>query len=80
MAIDVQPAVSPTSSSTTPRRPSTSTSRPSTPWSTAGCRAPTASSIHAALNINGSMVMLNDDFPEMTEGKSTTPRRSAARR
>ena len=29
--------------------------------------------VHAALNINGSTVMLNDDFPEMTEGKSTTP-------
>jgi PhnB protein len=28
---------------------------------------------HAALQINGSMVMLNDDFPEMTDGKSTTP-------
>jgi PhnB protein len=30
--------------------------------------------VHAALNINGSTVMLNDDFPEMTEGKSTTPK------
>ena len=30
--------------------------------------------VHAALDINGSMVMLNDDFPEMTEGKSTTPK------
>ena len=29
--------------------------------------------IHAALNINGFMVMLNDDFPEMTDGKSMTP-------
>jgi PhnB protein len=29
--------------------------------------------IHAALNINGSMVMLNDDFPEMSGGKSMTP-------
>ena len=29
--------------------------------------------VHAALNINGATVMLNDDFPEMTEGKSTTP-------
>ena len=28
---------------------------------------------HAALQINGAMVMLNDDFPEMTGGKSTTP-------
>lgn len=30
--------------------------------------------VHAALNINGFTVMLNDDFPEMTEGKSTTPK------
>ena len=30
--------------------------------------------VHAAVNINGSMVMLNDDFPEMTEGKSMTPK------
>jgi PhnB protein len=30
--------------------------------------------IHAALNINGSTVMLNDDFPEMSGGKSTTPK------
>ena len=29
--------------------------------------------IHAALHINGAMVMLNDDFPEMSDGKSTTP-------
>ena len=29
--------------------------------------------IHAALQINGSTVMLNDDFPEMTGGKSMTP-------
>jgi PhnB protein len=29
--------------------------------------------VHAALKINGSMVMLNDDFPEMTGGKSMTP-------
>jgi PhnB protein len=28
---------------------------------------------HAALRINGSLVMLNDDFPEMSEGKSLTP-------
>lgn len=28
---------------------------------------------HAALRINGSLVMLNDDFPEMTNGKSMTP-------
>ncbi|GJF08473.1 hypothetical protein NGTWS0302_21390 [Mycolicibacterium cyprinidarum] len=29
--------------------------------------------IHAALHINGSMVFLNDDFPEFNDGKSTTP-------
>jgi PhnB protein len=29
--------------------------------------------IHAAVAINGATVMLNDDFPEMTDGKSTTP-------
>ena len=29
--------------------------------------------MHAALNINGFPVMFNDDFPEMTEGKSMTP-------
>jgi PhnB protein len=29
--------------------------------------------IHAALRINGSTVMLNDDFPEMSGGKSMTP-------
>lgn len=28
---------------------------------------------HAALRLNGSTVMLNDDFPEMNDGKSTTP-------
>jgi PhnB protein len=28
---------------------------------------------HAALRINGSLVMLNDDFPETTDGKSMTP-------
>ena len=28
---------------------------------------------HAALRINGSLVMLNDDFPEMSGGKSLTP-------
>jgi PhnB protein len=28
---------------------------------------------HAAVQINGSTVMLNDDFPEMNDGKSTTP-------
>ncbi len=30
--------------------------------------------IHAAVQINGSTVMLNDDFPEMTDGKSMTPK------
>jgi len=30
--------------------------------------------IHAALNINGFPVMLNDDFPDTTEGKSMTPK------
>ena len=30
--------------------------------------------VHAALDINGSMVMLNDDFPEMSGDKSTTPK------
>ncbi|MUL85840.1 MULTISPECIES: VOC family protein [unclassified Mycolicibacterium] len=30
--------------------------------------------VHAALTINGSTVMLNDDFPEFNDGKSTTPR------
>ena len=29
--------------------------------------------IHASLAINGSSVMLNDDFPEMSGGKSMTP-------
>jgi PhnB protein len=29
--------------------------------------------IHAALQINGSTVLLNDDFPEMSGGKSMTP-------
>ncbi|MGV0812237.1 VOC family protein [Mycolicibacterium boenickei] len=29
--------------------------------------------IHAALTINGSTVMLNDDFPEFSDGKSMTP-------
>nr|WP_090342728.1 VOC family protein [Mycolicibacterium malmesburyense]CRL73314.1 glyoxalase/bleomycin resistance protein/dioxygenase [Mycolicibacterium malmesburyense] len=28
---------------------------------------------HAALRINGALVMLNDDFPEMNDGKSVTP-------
>ncbi|MDT5149458.1 MAG: PhnB protein [Mycobacterium sp.] len=30
--------------------------------------------VHAALNINGSMVMLNDDFPDFNDGKSSTPK------
>jgi PhnB protein len=30
--------------------------------------------IHAALAINGATVMLNDDFPEMSGGKSMTPK------
>ncbi|MCW2516789.1 MAG: hypothetical protein JWR11_5831 [Mycobacterium sp.] len=29
--------------------------------------------VHAALTINGSTVMLNDDFPDFNDGKSTTP-------
>jgi len=30
--------------------------------------------IHASLGINGSSIMLNDDFPEMSGGKSMTPK------
>ncbi|OBJ75313.1 hypothetical protein A9W97_09930 [Mycobacterium gordonae] len=30
--------------------------------------------IHAAVQINGSTVMLNDDFPEMCDGQSMTPK------
>lgn len=30
--------------------------------------------VHAALDINGTMVMLNDDFPEYNNGKSSTPK------
>ena len=30
--------------------------------------------VHAALDINGSMVMLNDDFPDYNDGKSSTPK------
>ncbi|WP_422744799.1 VOC family protein [Mycobacterium sp. WMMD1722] len=30
--------------------------------------------VHAALDINGSMVMLNDDFPEMCADASMTPK------
>jgi PhnB protein len=29
--------------------------------------------VHAALDINGSMVMLNDDFPDFRDGKPSTP-------
>jgi PhnB protein len=29
--------------------------------------------VHAAVQINGATVMLNDDFPEMSGGKSMTP-------
>jgi PhnB protein len=29
--------------------------------------------MHAALQVNGSMVLLNDDFPEYNDGKSSTP-------
>ena len=29
--------------------------------------------VHAAVRINGFLVMLNDDFPEMSDGKSMTP-------
>lgn len=35
--------------------------------------APDGRLLHAALQINGSTVMLNDDFPEHTGGKSMTP-------
>jgi PhnB protein len=30
--------------------------------------------VHAALNVNGSTVMLNDDFPDFNDGKSSTPK------
>lgn len=36
--------------------------------------APDGRLAHAALSINGTMVMLNDDFPEMADGKSLTPK------
>jgi PhnB protein len=29
--------------------------------------------VHASVRVNGFLVMLNDDFPEMSGGKSTTP-------
>ncbi|MCW2517691.1 MAG: hypothetical protein JWR46_310 [Mycobacterium sp.] len=29
--------------------------------------------VHAALSLNGSTVMLNDDFPDYNDGKSSTP-------
>ncbi len=34
--------------------------------------------VHAAVRINGFLVMLNDDFPETCGGKSMTPRSSPA--
>jgi PhnB protein len=30
--------------------------------------------IHAALSVNGSTILLNDDFPEMSGGRSMTPK------
>jgi PhnB protein len=30
--------------------------------------------VHAALHLNGTTVMLNDDFPDFNEGKSSTPK------
>jgi PhnB protein len=30
--------------------------------------------VHAALDVNGSTIMLNDDFPEYNDGKSMTPK------
>ena len=30
--------------------------------------------IHAALSVNGATILLNDDFPEMSGGKSMTPK------
>lgn len=30
--------------------------------------------LHAGLLVNGGVVMLNDDFPEMSEGRHSTPR------
>ncbi|HOB49478.1 MAG TPA: VOC family protein [Mycobacterium sp.] len=35
--------------------------------------APDGRLVHAAIQINGATVMLNDDFPEMCDGKSSTP-------
>jgi PhnB protein len=29
--------------------------------------------VHAAVSLNGSTVMLNDDFPDFNDGRSTTP-------
>src|SRR5919206_3968630 len=34
---------------------------------------PDGKPVHAALQINGSTVLLNDDFPEYNDGKSSTP-------
>src|SRR5271163_463775 len=36
-------------------------------------RRPDGKLLHAAVRINGFLVMLADDFPEMSGGKSTTP-------
>jgi PhnB protein len=30
--------------------------------------------VHAALHLNGTTVMLNDDFPDFNDGKSSTPK------
>lgn len=35
---------------------------------------PNGKLIHAAVNINGSTILMNDDFPEMSDGKSMTPK------
>lgn len=35
--------------------------------------APNGRLMHAAVRINGQTVMLNDDFPEMRDGKAMTP-------
>lgn len=35
--------------------------------------APDGRLVHAAVQINGATVMLNDDFPEMCDGQSSTP-------
>ena len=38
-----------------------------------GVPGPDGRLMHAALQVNGSTVMLNDDFPEYNDGKSSTP-------